>query len=98
MAADATAKLLPRALAAWKKEVDVSLDPRKLRPGELVQLLNSSPLGPIVRARDLTRHRDQGGLRIGDGKTVDFFRYAAWLCDLKHRPEAPRSTKAEAMA
>ena len=54
------------------------LDPSKLRPGEAVRLLNSTPLGTVLDGRRLRRHRDLAGYRIGDGSTVDLFRYAAW--------------------
>jgi len=57
----------------------VAIDPRKLRPGELCRLLNSTPLGEVISERQLYRHRTRGGLRVGDGRYVDLFRYAAWL-------------------
>jgi hypothetical protein len=62
------------------------IDPRKLRPTQLVQLLNSTPLGEVISERQLLRHRSRAGLRIGDGKTVDLLRYAAWLVIERHRP------------
>ena len=51
----------------------MAIDPRKLRPSQLVQLLNSTPLGEVANERTLYRHRARAGLRIGDGKTVDPF-------------------------
>jgi len=62
-------------------------DPRKLKPGEIVRLLNSSPLGPVVTQRQLDRHRELAGFRIGDGKSIDFFRYVGWLFDQRHLPK-----------
>ncbi len=67
------------------------IDIRKLRPTELVQLLNSSPeLGEVVTERVLTRHRNRAGLRIGDGKTVDLLRYVAWLVLERQRLRSER--------
>ena len=55
------------------------IDPRKLKPTELVRLLNSTPLGEVLSERQLHRHRSRAGFRIGDGRTVDLLRYVAWL-------------------
>lgn len=57
----------------------VAHDPRNLKPGELVRLLNSTPLGAVLDDRRLRRHRERAGARLGDGKTLDLLRYAAWL-------------------
>ncbi len=66
----------------------MKIDPRKLRPSELVRLLNSTPLGEVVSERQLHRHRSRAGFRIGDGRTVDLLRYVAWLALERHRPRA----------
>ncbi|MGC4004678.1 MAG: phage terminase large subunit family protein [Pirellulales bacterium] len=65
-------------------------DPRQLKPGELVRLLNSTPAGEVITDRRLRAHRAKGGIRIGDGTTIDLIRYAAWLAT-QPRPkvEAP---------
>ncbi len=47
------------------------IDPRQLRPNELVRLLNSTPLGEVIGERQLLRHRSRAGFRIGDGRHVD---------------------------
>jgi Terminase large subunit gpA, endonuclease domain len=65
----------------------VPIDPRKLRPSELCRLLNSTPLGEVISERQLFRHRERAGFRIGDGKHVDLFRYVAWLVHLRHQPK-----------
>jgi len=68
----------------------MQLDPRKLRPTELCRLLNSTPLGAVISERQVRRHRDQAGFRIGDGKHIDLFRYVGWLVAERHlapRPE-----------
>ena len=59
-------------------------DPRKLRPGELCRLLNSTPLGEVIKQSQLQRHRTRAGLRVGDGRYVDLIRYAAWLVQNRH--------------
>jgi hypothetical protein len=62
------------------------IDPRKLRPGELCRLLNSTPLGEVIHERQLRRHRTRAGLRIGDARHVDLVRYVAWLVQVRHAP------------
>jgi hypothetical protein len=71
----------------------VTIDPRKLRPGELCRLLNSTPLGEVIRERQLKNHRTRAGLRIGDGRHVDLVRYVAWLVQVRHAPK-PEPTPA----
>ncbi len=63
------------------------IDPRKLRPSELCRLLNSTPLGEVMSERQLYRHRQRAGNRIGDGKTVDLLRYCAWMHVVRHTPK-----------
>jgi hypothetical protein len=65
----------------------VAIDPRKLRPSELCRLLNSTPLGEVISERQLYRHRQRAGNRIGDGKTVDLLRYCAWMHVVRHTPK-----------
>src|SRR5262249_2427768 len=62
-------------------------DPRKLRPSELCRLLNSTPLGAVINERQLKRHRERAGLRIGDARHVDLVRYVAWLVHIRHAPK-----------
>jgi len=63
------------------------LDPRALRPAELARLLNSTPLGEVVRPHVIYRQRNRAGYRIGDGKTIDLVRYVAWLAQDRHAPK-----------
>ena len=81
----------------------MSIDPRKLRPGELCRLLNSTPVGEVVNERQLRRHRTRAGLRVGDTQHVDLLRFIAWLVEIRHapkpepdRPAPPASQLAEA--
>ncbi len=62
------------------------IDPRQLRPTELVRLLNSTLLGEVIGERQLLRHRSRAGFRIGDDRHVDLFRYVAWLVAVRHEP------------
>ena len=64
----------------------MATDPRKLRPSELCRLLNSTPLGEVINERQLYRHRQRAGNRIGDNKTVDLLRYCAWMHQVRHSP------------
>ena len=63
------------------------IDPRQLRPTELVRLINSTPLGEVINERQLLRHRSRAGFRIGDDRHVDLFRYVAWLVAVCHEPK-----------
>lgn len=68
---------------------DVATDPRKLKPGELCRLVNSTPLGPVLDDRKLRGHRTRAGSRIGDGRTIDLVRYAGWLAAERYREPPP---------
>jgi hypothetical protein len=69
----------------------VAIDPRQLKPSELVRLLNSTPLGEVTSERQLYRDRQRAGFRIGDGNRVDLVRYTAWLAWERHNPKpAPK--------
>jgi hypothetical protein len=75
------------------------IDPRKLRPGELCRLLNSTPLGEVINQGQLQRHRTRAGLRIGDARHVDLARYVAWLANVRHVPKpAPDNVPPTAVA
>jgi len=70
----------------------VATDPRKMRPGELCRLLNSTPLGEVTSERQIYRHRQRAGNRVGQGSTVDLLRY-------RHQnAELPTERMAEALA
>jgi hypothetical protein len=58
-----------------------------------VRLLNSTELGPVTEGTKVFRHRQQAGFRISpDGKTVNLFKYIAWLFDERHRPRVEGDT------
>jgi hypothetical protein len=74
----------------------MALDVRTLSPTELVRLLNSTPLGTVISAARLHRQQNRAGYRIGDGKSIHFIRYAAWLAQDFHKRKRERSSPAEA--
>ena len=53
----------------------------KLKPIEIVRIVNTTPLMAVLNDRQLRRHRDRAGFRISEdgGSTVNLFKYAAWL-------------------
>ena len=63
-----------------------TMNPGKLKPIDVVRLVNSSPLRDVLSDRQLRRHRERAGFRItdDDGQTVNLFKYAAWLRELLH--------------
>ncbi len=65
----------------------MALDPRSMRPADVVRLLNTTELGVVLDERQLYRHRSRAGFRIGDGKRVDLLRYLGWLVDQVHGPQ-----------
>ena len=74
----------------------MAIDPRNRRPGELCRLLNSIPLGAVINERQLYRHRNRAGYRLGEDNRVDLLRYVAWLVDENHRPRPISSIDAYA--
>jgi len=54
----------------------------------LARLLNSVGRGEVISERQLRRHRNRAGYTIGDARTVDLFRYAAWLTLEYFKPKA----------
>ncbi|MCC5830151.1 MAG: phage terminase large subunit family protein [Phycisphaeraceae bacterium] len=66
---------------------EAPINPRRLKPAVLARLLNSLGQGEVINERQLRRHRNRAGYTIGDAKTVDLFRYAAWLTLEYHKPK-----------
>jgi hypothetical protein len=64
------------------------IDPRKLRPADLLRLVNAVGRGSVLSEFQLRRHRNEAGYTIGDARTVDLFRYAAWLTLEYFKPRA----------
>jgi len=68
--------------------VATQINPRKLRPADLLRLVNSAGRGGVLTEFQLRRHRNQAGYTIGDARTVDLFSYAAWLTLEYFKPKA----------
>ena len=47
------------------------IDPRKLRPADLLRLVNAADFGSVLTEFQLRRHRNQAGYTIGDARTVE---------------------------
>lgn len=78
----------------------MAIDPRKLKPGELARLLNSTTLGEVISERQLHRHRTRAGFRVaadGDAGKVDLFRYVAWLATTRHEAIADAANAPEGL-
>ncbi|MBX3405029.1 MAG: phage terminase large subunit family protein [Phycisphaeraceae bacterium] len=59
----------------------------RLKPGRVVQLLNSSPLGTVLTPQAFARRRLEAGMRIastGDPDRVNLLAYVAWRFDRRH--------------
>ena len=69
-------------------------NPRQLTPAALLRLLNSTSLGTCLSRRRLQTMRDAAGLRVGDGRSIDLLRFAAWLCAARHAVAAPADVAA----
>src|SRR5262249_2827391 len=75
------------------RRLSMATDPRRLRPSELCRLLNSTPLGEVIKSGQLKRHRISAGQHIGDAKHVDLLRYTAWLVRTRHAPKQEQSAR-----
>lgn len=67
----------------------MAFDPRSLQIQQLVALVNSTKLGPVLNDRRFVRHRRMAGLRICDAgnlRRIDFLKYAGWLMWRRHLP------------
>lgn len=74
------------------------IDPLSLSPTQLVRLLNSTPLGPVIDAAALHRQRNEAGLRIaadGDGNRLNLVKYVAWLARKRDEPTPPKLSEQE---
>ena len=65
----------------------MAINPSKLKPAELVKLVNSTDFGTVASPAQIYRHFERAGYRIAsveDPRCINFFRYAAWLVDMKN--------------
>src|SRR5574344_2231801 len=66
-----------------------SITPSKMRPAEVVKLVNSTDFGTVVSPAQVYRHFTEAGYRIAsseDSRQISFYRYVAWLVDRKNTP------------
>jgi len=66
---------------------------QRLSVPETSRVLNSTPLGEVTKPRLVRIHLDRAGLRIGDGRTINIVRYAAWLAALRKRQPGDSSAQ-----
>ena len=62
----------------------------KVKPTEMVRLMNSTDLGTVVSSTQIYRHFDQGGYRVAsreDSRCMNFYSYVAWLVDRHNTPD-----------
>lgn len=72
----------------------MAVNPRELKPAQLLKLLNSTPAGTTLTERRLYSHRMAAGAKITAAKNenaLDLLRYAAWLAS--QRPRPPRAVQ-----
>jgi hypothetical protein len=41
--------------------------------------MNNTPMGAVLSDRQLFRHRQRAGYRIGKDRTIDLYHYVGWL-------------------
>jgi hypothetical protein len=66
-----------------------AIAPSKLKPAEVVKLVNSTDFGTVVSPAQVYRHFTEAGYRIAsseDSRQISFYRYVAWLVDRKNTP------------
>lgn len=68
------------------------INPTQIKPAELIRILNSAGFGTVLTDSTLRRHRNTAGYTIGDDKSVDLLRYAAWLMQAYLTPPEPTRT------
>src|ERR1043165_4027495 len=87
-----------RMRRGWPKRTRMQIDPKNLKPADLIRLLNSTPLGTVIDERQLYRHRARAGFRIGDERRVNLFRYIGWLIDEHDAPRPVSDPRADYQA
>lgn len=66
---------------------------KKMKPVEVVRLLNSTEFGTVLSQAEVYRHFTAAGYRIAsteDSRCLNFYRYAAWLVDRHNTPREER--------
>jgi len=55
------------------------IDNKFINPTTLLRLINSTNLKTVLSRTDYNKQRDHAGFRIGNGRQIDIWKYAAWL-------------------
>ena len=66
-----------------------AINPQNMKPTELMRVLNTAGRGTVLTETRLRRHRNRAGYTIGDARTINLFRYAAWLTLEHFSPKEP---------
>ena len=65
------------------------ITPSKMKPAEVVKLVNSKDFRTVISPAQVYRHFTEAGYRIAsseDSRQINFYRYVAWLVDRKNTP------------
>ena len=68
-----------------------ALDPNRLSRNELVQLVNSTPLGAVLTRSRLDEQMNRAGRRWHDGRYIRLVDYVRWLAEEADRPPEPKA-------
>ncbi len=74
----------------------MAIELAKLTQGELLQIVNATPLGTVLTRSRLRRQMDAGAFRFGDGTHVHLVRYVRWLVGEVEKPSPPKVDYVEA--
>lgn len=68
----------------------MAINPLKMRPTDLVRLVNSTPLGQVIAQAQVYRDFNRVGFRIAapdNPHCINLLKYASWLMDCRNEPE-----------
>ena len=68
----------------------MAINPLKMRPTDVVRMVNSTPLGTVLHQARIYRDFNRVGFRIAssdDPRAINLLKYAAWLVDSRNEPE-----------
>lgn len=68
----------------------MAINPTKMRPTDVVRLLNSTELGSVIGQARIYRDFNRVGFRIAannDPRSINLLKYCAWLLDCRNEPE-----------
>ena len=66
-------------------------DLQRLRPADLIRILNTAGMGEVMNEARMRRQRNAAGFSIGDERTVNLLKYTGWLVTEYFRPKNPTS-------